>query len=69
MKNKFLTIIGIVVVMAMLIPMLPACKPLIAASSYLAVVPSIMHSGRSEAISLSLFSGDASSKTMLKSPC
>jgi CD109 antigen len=59
MKNKFLTIIGIVVVIAMLIPMLPACKPLTAATSYLAVVPSIMHSGRSEAISLSLFSGDA----------
>ena len=59
MKNKFLTIIGIVVVIAILIPMLPACKPLTAATSYLAVVPSIMHSGRSEAISLSLFSGDA----------
>ena len=58
MKNKFLTIVGIIVAIAMLIPMLPACKPLTAASSYLAVVPSIMHSGRSEAISLSLFSGD-----------
>jgi CD109 antigen len=58
MKNRLVTIAGIILTIAVLMTMLPACKPAVAASSYLAVVPSIMHSGRSEAISLSLFNGD-----------
>ena len=58
MKNKFLTITSIIITIATLMTMLPSCKPITAASSYLAVVPNIMYSGRSEAISLSLFSGD-----------
>jgi CD109 antigen len=62
MKNRLVSIAVIILTLATLVTMLPACKPAIAASTYMAVVPSIMHSGRSEAISLSLFSGD----TMVK---
>jgi CD109 antigen len=61
MKNRLVTIAGIILTIATLMTMLPACTPVVpvvAASSYLAVVPSIMHSGRSEAISLSIFNGD-----------
>ena len=58
MKNRLLILAAALMMMATLITLVPACMPVEAASSYVAVVPSVMHSGRSEAISLSLFSGD-----------
>ena len=58
MKNRFLSILCILMAIVTMITLLPGCTPIVAANNYLAVVPSIMHSGRSEAISLSLFSGD-----------
>ena len=59
MKNKLLIVLSFVMMLTTLMTLLPACTTIVAASSYVAVVPSILHSGRSEAISLSLFSGNS----------
>ncbi|MDP2920059.1 MAG: alpha-2-macroglobulin family protein, partial [Dehalococcoidia bacterium] len=58
MSHRFLKIISFVAVIATIVAILPACKPVQAASSYVAIVPKVLHSGRTEAISLALFAGD-----------
>jgi CD109 antigen len=45
-------------VLAFVLGLLPACQPVQTASSYVAILPTILHSGRTEAISLALFAGD-----------
>jgi CD109 antigen len=49
-------------VLAFLIGLVPSCSAPAAASSYIAVLPKVLHSGRTEAISLALFAGDSLAK-------
>ena len=58
MKNRIFRTICIVTVIATIVAIMPSCKPTQAASSYVAVLPKVLHSGRTEAISLALFAGD-----------
>jgi CD109 antigen len=58
MKHRIIKIIGLLVVLTFLIGLVPACSRPAAASSYIAVLPKVLHSGRTAAISLALFSGD-----------
>ncbi|HEX9896646.1 MAG TPA: alpha-2-macroglobulin family protein [Dehalococcoidales bacterium] len=62
MRYKLLQIIGLLTALATIFAILPSCTPVEAASSYVAIVPEVLHSGRTEAISLAIFSGD----TMVK---
>ncbi len=58
MRHRLLQIIGLVTALATIFAILPSCTPVQAASSYVAIVPKVLHSGRTEAISLALFAGD-----------
>jgi len=58
MKSRLFQAIGVITAIATIMAILPACKPAQAASSYVAVLPKVLHSGRTEAISLALFAGD-----------
>ena len=58
MRLKWFTGIALAIVLALIVSMAPGCQPTQAAQSYVAIVPRILHSGRTEAVSLSLFSGD-----------
>jgi CD109 antigen len=62
MKSRFFKITGILIVLMFVIGLLPSCAPALAASSYIAVLPQVLHSGRTEAISLALFAGDEPAK-------
>jgi hypothetical protein len=58
MKNSFVRFFAFFLVIACLAGLLPACEsiqPSGAANSYVAILPSVLHSGKAEAISLSLF--------------
>jgi CD109 antigen len=66
MRKTWQKISAVILTMLIIATILPSCKPITAASSYLAVVPSIMYSGRSENISLSLFSGDTLVKDIVE---
>jgi CD109 antigen len=58
MRDKRVKIVCLVLMGVMLMLALPACQPAEAADSYVAIVPKVLHSGRTEAVSLALFSGD-----------
>ncbi len=59
MKQNIFKVIGLIMVLAFVIGLVPSCgRPALAASSYIAVLPKVLHSGRTEAISLALFAGD-----------
>jgi CD109 antigen len=58
MKNGIFKVIGLIMVLTFLIGLVPSCSQPAAASSYIAVLPRVLHSGRTEAISLALFAGD-----------
>jgi CD109 antigen len=58
MKYKLIRLVGIFMVLAFIIGLLPACQRTQAASSYVAILPAVLHSDRTEAISLALFAGD-----------
>lgn len=45
-------------VLVLAIPIAPGCGPVEAAESYVAILPKVLHSGSTEAVSLSLSSGD-----------
>jgi CD109 antigen len=62
MKHGIIKVIGLLVVLTFLIGLVPACSQPAAASSYIAVLPKVLHSGRTEAISLALFYGDTPAK-------
>ncbi len=62
MKSRLLRIIGLLMVLTFVIGLLPSCQPALAASNYIAVLPKVLHSGRTEAISLALFAGDKPAK-------
>jgi CD109 antigen len=59
MRHRLFQIIGLFTILATLFAILPSCTPVEAASSYVAIVPEVLHSSRTEAISLALFSGDS----------
>ncbi|MCX6003811.1 MAG: MG2 domain-containing protein [Chloroflexi bacterium] len=54
MRRIWLKIATLILVGITMATVLPACQKISAADSYVAIVPSILHSGRAEAISLSL---------------
>ncbi|MFH1483657.1 MAG: MG2 domain-containing protein, partial [Chloroflexota bacterium] len=58
MKHRLIRAAGLLMVVAFVFELLSACRPVQAASSYVAIVPKVLHSGRTEAISLALFAGD-----------
>jgi len=59
MRRKRFIGLALTLVAALLVPMAACCcQPAQAAESYVAIVPSTLHGGSTEAVSLSLFSGD-----------
>lgn len=58
MKKILLKITALLVAVVSILMALPACEPSIPADSYMAVVPTVLHSGTMQAIALTLFSGD-----------
>jgi CD109 antigen len=58
MIPKRFNVLALVLIMALLVTMLPACQTVFAAESYMAVIPEVLHSGQTEEISLALFQGD-----------
>lgn len=58
MKHRLFKVVGILMVLAFVVGLLPACQAPQAASSYVAILPEVLHSGRTEAISMALFTGD-----------
>jgi CD109 antigen len=57
-KTKRFTAVAFILILTVLVTMLPGCRPVFAAESYLAVIPEVLHSGQTEEISLALFEGD-----------
>ena len=51
MKYRILRIVGLLMVLVSVAGLLPACQNVEAASSYVAILPAVLHSGRTEAIS------------------
>ncbi len=58
MKLKGLKVLSITLIVTLLATMLPACSPVFAAESFMALIPEVLHSGQTEEISLALFNGD-----------
>jgi CD109 antigen len=56
--KRFFKIAGMILVLVFVIGLLPSCQPKVAASSYVAVLPQMLQSGRTAAISLAIFAGD-----------
>jgi len=50
--------LAFILMLTLLVTMIPSCRPVFAAESYLAVIPKVLHSGQTEELSISLFSGD-----------
>ena len=57
MRNIWLKISALALAVIIVATVLPACQKVSAADSYVAIVPDVLHSGRAEAVSLSLLSG------------
>ena len=57
MRDIWLRISALALAVIILATVLPACQKALAADSYVAIVPDVLHSGRAEAVSLSLLSG------------
>ncbi len=63
MKSMLIKVVGLFMVLAFILGILPSCgTPVQAANSYVAIIPKILHSGRTEAISLTLFAGEKLTK-------
>jgi CD109 antigen len=63
MKGMFIKVLGLLMVLSFIMGALPACStPALAADSYIAILPKVLHSGRTEAVSLSIFAGDELTK-------
>ena len=67
MPRKF-AVLSMLLVIAILVLLLPACKPVIAATGYTAVIPAILQAGSKQTISVNLFAGqaEAGGKVQLK---
>ncbi len=59
MRLKVIQTITLALILAVLATMMPACHPVFAAESYLAVIPKVLHSGQTEELSLALFKGES----------
>ncbi len=57
--KRVTTVLAIGLILALLASAVPGCRPTFAAESYLAVVPKVLHSGSTEALSVALFRGDS----------
>ncbi|HEY32386.1 MAG TPA: alpha-2-macroglobulin [Dehalococcoidia bacterium] len=58
MKARWFKFTVVVLLLAVVSSIIPACSPALAAESYLAVVPSVLQSGSTQSVSLALFNGD-----------
>ena len=58
MKKRSFRTIAIVIALALLASIMPGCQPAEAAESYVAVVPKVLRSGSSEALSITLLNGE-----------
>jgi CD109 antigen len=58
MKNTVIKMLTLAVALIILVTALPACAEPTAADNYVAIVPDVLFSGRTEAVSISLLSGD-----------
>ena len=62
MRKTWVKISALLLVMIFVVTALPACKKAVAADSYLAVVPNVLHIGRAEAVAISLLGGSQPAK-------
>ncbi len=62
MKRAIFKFTVLFTILASLLAILPACQPVAAATSYVALAPKILHSSRTEAISVALFNGTQAAK-------
>jgi len=58
MRVKGFVVITFSLILAFLASILPTCRPAEAAENYMAVIPKVLHSGSTAAISVALLSGD-----------
>ncbi len=58
MRINRLKIMAIILAIALVVSILPACRPREVAQTYMAIIPRVFHSGSTESLSLALFSGD-----------
>jgi len=58
MRRQRFKVAVIMLMLALMGSIVPACGPVQAPESYMAVVPKVLHSGSREAVSLALFTGD-----------
>ncbi|RPJ59157.1 MAG: hypothetical protein EHM12_07180, partial [Dehalococcoidia bacterium] len=58
MSTRLKFTVSILLLFAMFIPFIPGCRPAKAADGYTAVIPAVMQTGASQAISVALFSGE-----------
>ncbi len=60
MKSRVLIVIALILILTLFATAIPGCyfpyRPVEAAESYVAIIPKVLHSGSTEALSLSLFS-------------
>lgn len=60
MKSKALIAVVLILILSLLATSIPGCyfpyRPFEEAESYMAIIPKVLHSGSTEALSLSLFS-------------
>lgn len=67
MRHGIIKAIGLLMVLTFVVGLAPSCgRPALAADSYVAVLPKVLHSGRTEAISLALFAGDELTKEKIE---
>jgi CD109 antigen len=67
MKRGIFKVIVFLIVLTFIVGLTPSCgRPVLAADSYVAVLPKVLHSGRTEAISLALFAGDELTKEKIE---
>jgi hypothetical protein len=59
MKHRMIHALGLMLVLIFVVGLAPSCGgPDGEANSYVAVLPKVLHSGRTETVSLALFAGD-----------
>lgn len=58
MKTRWTVIASAALTLILLATLLPACKPVYAAESLVAIVPRVLHSGNTEQLSIALINGN-----------
>ncbi len=59
MSSKKFKIIAFILILTLLVTIVPSCRPVLAAESYLAIIPKVLHSSQTEEFSLALFKGES----------